>query len=42
MTTAAIFVKLIDLLEAHDIETFGQAARISKWMMEQRRREVQL
>ena len=42
MTTAAIFVKLIDLLEARNIETFGQAARISKWMMEQRRQEAQL
>jgi DNA polymerase-3 subunit epsilon len=42
ITTAAIFVKLIDLLEARNIETFGQAARISKWMMEQRRQEVQL
>ena len=42
ITTAAIFVKLIDLLEARNIETFGQAARISKWMMEQRRQEAQL
>jgi DNA polymerase-3 subunit epsilon len=41
-TTAAIFVKLLDLLAARDIETFGQAARISKWMMEQRRQEAQL
>lgn len=37
MTTATIFVKLLDLLEARAIETFGQAARVSKWMMEQRR-----
>jgi DNA polymerase-3 subunit epsilon len=42
LTTAAIFVKLIDLLEARAIETFGQAARISKWMIEQRRQEAQL
>ena len=42
MTTAAIFVKLLDLLEARAIVTFGQAARISKWMMEQRRHEAQL
>ena len=42
MTTAAIFVKLLDLLEARAIDTFGQAARISKWMMEQRRQEAQL
>ncbi len=42
LTTAGIFVKLIDLLEARSIETFGQAARISKWMMEQRRQEAQL
>ncbi|MEZ5786755.1 MAG: hypothetical protein R3D62_09900 [Xanthobacteraceae bacterium] len=35
------FVKLLDLLEARD-PTFGQALRISKWMMEQRRQEADL
>ncbi|MEZ5788997.1 MAG: exonuclease domain-containing protein [Xanthobacteraceae bacterium] len=42
MVTAAIFVKLLDLLEAREITTFGQALRISKWMMEQRRQEADL
>lgn len=42
MVTAAIFVKLLDLLEARAITTFGQALRISKWMMEQRRQEANL
>ncbi len=42
MTTAAIFVKLLDLLEARGIETLGQAAKISKRMMEQRRQQAQL
>jgi DNA polymerase-3 subunit epsilon len=42
MITAALFVKLLDLLEARSIETLGQAARISKRMMEQRRQEAQL
>ncbi|ANV99643.1 3'-5' exonuclease [Bradyrhizobium icense] len=42
MTTAAIFVKLLDLLKARGIETLGQAARISSRMMEQRRQQAQL
>jgi DNA polymerase-3 subunit epsilon len=42
MTTAAIFVKLLDLLRARGIETLGQAARISSRMMEQRRQQAQL
>lgn len=40
MLTAAIFVKLLDLLEARAITTFGQALRISKWMMEQKRQQA--
>lgn len=40
MLTAAIFVKLLDLLEARAITTFGQALRISKWMMDQRRQQA--
>jgi DNA polymerase-3 subunit epsilon len=42
MTTAAIFVKLLDLLSARGIETLGQAARISARMIEQRRQQAQL
>jgi DNA polymerase-3 subunit epsilon len=42
MTTAAIFVKLLDLLRARGIETLGQAARISSRMMEHRRQQAQL
>lgn len=42
MLTAAVFVKLLDLLEARGITTFGQALRISKWMVEQRRQQAQL
>ena len=42
MTTAAIFVKLLDLLSARGIETLGQAARISTRMIEQRRQQAQL
>jgi DNA polymerase-3 subunit epsilon len=42
MTTAAIFVKLLDLLRARGIETLGQAAMISSRMMEQRRHQAQL
>jgi DNA polymerase-3 subunit epsilon len=42
MLTAAIFVKLLDLLEARAITTFGQALRISKWMMDQRRQQAAL
>jgi DNA polymerase-3 subunit epsilon len=40
MVTAAIFVKLLDMLEARAITTFGRALRISKWMMEQRRQQA--
>ena len=42
MTTAAIFVKLLDLLNARGIETLGQAAKISARMIEQRRQQAQL
>jgi DNA polymerase-3 subunit epsilon len=42
MTTAAIFVKLLDLLNARGIETLGQAAKISTRMIEQRRQQAQL
>ena len=42
MTTAAIFVKLLDLLNARGIETLGQAAKISACMIEQRRQQAQL
>jgi len=42
MTTAAIFVKLLDLLSSRGIDTLGQAARISSRMMEQRRQQAQL
>jgi len=42
MLTAAIFVKLLDLLEARAITTFGQALHISKWMMDQRRQQAAL
>ncbi|MEQ1615085.1 MAG: exonuclease domain-containing protein [Hyphomicrobiaceae bacterium] len=38
MTTAAVFVKLLDLLSARGVETFGQAIQISTRMMEQRRK----
>jgi DNA polymerase-3 subunit epsilon len=41
MTTAAIFVKLIDLLKERGIETLGQAAGISSRMMELQRRRAQ-
>lgn len=42
MTTASIFVKLLDLLNARGIETLGHAARISSRMMEQLRHRAQL
>lgn len=38
--TAAIFVKLLDLLQAREITTFAQALRISKWSLEQRRMQA--
>ena len=41
ITTAAVFVKLIDLLEARGVTTFGQAVKISSRMMEQRKRHLQ-
>lgn len=41
ITTAAVFVKLLDLLEARGITTFGQAVKISSSMMESRRRHLQ-
>ena len=41
MATAAIWVRLLDLLEARGIHTFGQAIKISKRMVEQRRQMAQ-
>lgn len=41
ITTAAVFVKLIDLLEARGVTTFGEAVKISSRMMEQRKRYLQ-
>lgn len=41
ITTAAVFVKLIDLLEARGVMTFGDAVKISSRMMEQRKRYLQ-
>lgn len=41
MATAAIWVKLLDLLEARGIRTFGQAIKISRRMVEQRRQTAQ-
>ncbi len=41
ITTAAVFVKLIDLLEARGVTTFGQAVKISSRMMESRKRHLQ-
>jgi DNA polymerase III subunit epsilon len=38
ITTAAVLVKLLDLLQAKGIETFGQAVKISSRMMESRKR----
>ena len=41
LTTAAVFVKMLDLLEAKGVTTFGQAVKISSRMMEQRKRHLQ-
>jgi len=41
MATAAIWIKLLDLLEARGIRTFGQAIKISRRMLEQRRQMAQ-
>jgi DNA polymerase-3 subunit epsilon len=41
MVTAAIWVKLLDLLEARGIWTFGQAIKISRRLMQERRQIVQ-
>lgn len=37
MATAAVWVRLLDLLEAKGITTYGEAARISSRMMEERK-----
>jgi DNA polymerase-3 subunit epsilon len=41
MATAAIWLKVLDLLEAHGIRTFGQAIKISSRLVEERKQIVQ-
>jgi DNA polymerase-3 subunit epsilon len=41
MATAAIWVKLLDLLEARGVHTLGQAFRISSRLVDERRQVAQ-